>query len=112
MAPIPKTYTDAAGEFRLTGVMPGFNVLVINKKNLQPHVRPMVKVKAGKEKNVRKIRLKEGERAAGRVVDEEDNPVVGADVVVANKSGTVTSIERWGRSRAPDWRALAPRCVL
>ncbi|MHC5072202.1 MAG: hypothetical protein ACYTGO_17130, partial [Planctomycetota bacterium] len=86
MVPIPKTRTDADGEFRLTAVMPGNNVLVVNARNLQPHVKAMVKVKPGKEKNVKTIRLREGEIVEGRVVDEEEKPIVGAEVLVANKS--------------------------
>lgn len=86
MVPIPKTRTDAQGEFRLTGVMPGMNIVVVNAKRLLPHVMPMVKVRPGREKNVKTIRLKEGELVDGRVVDEEGKPVAGAEVLVANKS--------------------------
>lgn len=89
MVPIPKTRTNVEGEFRLTNVMPGMNVLVVNAKSLLPHVLGMVKVKSGQEKDVKTIRLKEGELVDGRVVDEEGKPVVGAEVILANKSLTL-----------------------
>ncbi len=86
MVPIPKTRTNAEGEFRLTGVMPGMNVVVVNAKGLLPNVMPMVKVRSGKEKDVKTIRLKEGEFVRGQVVNEEGKPVAGAEVLLANKS--------------------------
>ena len=85
LVPVPKTRTNADGEFRLTGVMPGPNMLVINKRNLRPLKRTVI-VKPGKEKEAGRLRMKEGEIVEGRVVDQENEPVAGAEVVVASKS--------------------------
>jgi protocatechuate 3,4-dioxygenase beta subunit len=78
----PRTVTDADGMFRLRGVQPGTNVVAVTKKAFVPLVKKGVKVKSGKEKNVGKIRFREGEEALVKVVDTDDEPVPGAEVLI------------------------------
>lgn len=81
--PIPMTRTDADGAFRLTGVVPGGNVLVVNADALLPQVKPRVKVDPGEEKDIGRIRLREGETLYGRVVDQNGDAVPNAEILAA-----------------------------
>ncbi len=87
--PIPSTRTAADGSFRLTGVTPGGNLVAITASGLLSNIRPRVLVQAGEEKDLGKLVLPEGEYAFGKVVDEEDEPIAGAEVLVASKTQTI-----------------------
>jgi hypothetical protein len=87
--PIPSTRTGADGTFRLTGVTPGGNLVAITATGLLSNIRPRVLVQAGEEKDLGKLVLPEGEYAYGKVVDEEDRPIAGAEVLVASKTQTI-----------------------
>jgi hypothetical protein len=78
----PRTITGADGRFRLGGVQPRENVVAVTKKAFVPLVRKGVKVKSGKEKDVGDIRFREGEEAFVKVVDVDEEPVVGAEVLI------------------------------
>lgn len=86
LLPIPNTRTDSKGYFILRGVQPGTNVVVINKRGLVPLLKKGVKIKPGKEKDVGKLRMREGEIVEGVVVDMDDKPIVGVEVLVASKN--------------------------
>lgn len=87
--PIPSTRTGADGTFRLTGVTPGGNLVAITATGLLSNIRPRVLVQAGEEKDLGKLVLPEGEYAYGKVLDEEDRPIAGAEVLVASKTQTI-----------------------
>ncbi|MEE9127859.1 MAG: carboxypeptidase-like regulatory domain-containing protein, partial [Planctomycetota bacterium] len=76
--------TGEDGSFRVTGVQPGHNALLVNKRGLKPAVRKGLRVRAGRDKNAGRIRLKEGELVQGKVVDTTGRPVVGAEVLAGS----------------------------
>lgn len=82
--PIPTTRTDLEGNFRLVGVMPGSNMLATTARGFLSDVKPSVQVRAGQEKNVGRIRLREGEELYAKVVDERGKPVAGAEVIAGS----------------------------
>ncbi len=84
--PLARTTTGADGKFRLTGVVPGSNLVAVTKPGLLSNVRPRVLVEPGEEKDLGRLRLPEGEFAAGKVVDEDGKPIVDAQVLVASRS--------------------------
>ena len=79
----PMTYTAPDGFFRLGSVQPGMNVLVVNNAGFQPLVKNGIKVESGKERSVGALRLREGEEVFVKVVDSDDKPVAGAEVLMA-----------------------------
>ena len=87
--PIPSTRTASDGSFRLTGVTPGGNLVAITASGLMSNIRPRVLVQAGEEKDLGKLVLPEGEFAFGKVLDEEEEPIAGAEVLVASKTQTI-----------------------
>lgn len=87
--PIPSTKTAGDGRFRLTGVVPGSNLLATTKNGFLSDMKPSVMAKAGQEKDVGKIRLKRGEDLAGRVLDTAGKPVAGAEVLAGSTLGMV-----------------------
>lgn len=83
--PVPQARTDTQGNFRLTGVKPGQNLLAVNKPGLVPLLRPTVRVRAGEVKDLRRLVLMEGEELVARVVDSQGDPVEGAEVIAGPK---------------------------
>jgi len=82
--PIPKTLTGPDGKFRLVGVMPGSNMLATTANGFLSDVKASVQVRSGAEKNVGRIRLREGEELYAKVLDEKGDPVAGAEVVAGS----------------------------
>ncbi|MHC5065371.1 MAG: carboxypeptidase regulatory-like domain-containing protein [Planctomycetota bacterium] len=87
--PIPSTRSDAEGQFRLVGVSPGSNLVAITAEQHLSSVRSSVKVRPGQEKDIGRTRLREGEAVYGKVLDEDGEPVAGAEVFVANQTQMV-----------------------
>jgi protocatechuate 3,4-dioxygenase beta subunit len=81
--PIPHTLTASDGTFRLQGVVPGGNLVAATRSRFVPHVRQRVVVEAGKVEDLGELVLREGESAVGTVVDMQDRPIVGAEVLAA-----------------------------
>lgn len=84
--PIPTTVTDSDGKFRLNGVMPGTNSLLIHQSPLQPFVRHGLQIAARSATNAGSIVMRTGRKVAGRVIDANGVSVVGAEVLVAATS--------------------------
>lgn len=82
----PRTTTDGDGRFRLVGVQPGLNTLICNKRGFSPKLQGHILVKPQREKDVRSVRMDFGGTARVRVVDGEQEPVSGAEVLLAGKS--------------------------
>lgn len=82
--PIPTTYSGPDGKFRLVGVMPGSNMLATTMRGYLSDVKPGVQVRPGKEKDVGRLRLREGEELYAKVLDQKGEPVVGAEVVAGS----------------------------
>ncbi len=82
--PIARTHTDSEGKFRLEGVPAGGNLVAITHPLWLSVVKPRVVVKAGKEKDLRRLRMGEGELVMGKVLDMEDKPIASAEIVVAS----------------------------
>jgi len=85
--PIPTTYSESDGSFRLVGVVPGSNMLATTAENHLSDVKPSVRVRAGEEKNVGTVRLREGEELWGKVVDAAGEPIAGAEVLAGSTIG-------------------------
>lgn len=82
--PIPTTHSGPDGKFRLVGVMPGSNMLATTKRGFLSDVKASVQVRAGTEKDVGRIRLREGEELYAKVLDQKGKPVAGAEVVAGS----------------------------
>ncbi|MHC4853058.1 MAG: carboxypeptidase-like regulatory domain-containing protein [Planctomycetota bacterium] len=78
------TRTGEDGSFRVIGVQPGHNTVLVNQRGLLPVAKRAVRVQPGKEKDVGRIRLREGEIVRGKVIDTAGKPVVGAQVLAGN----------------------------
>lgn len=87
--PVPTTHTDAAGRFRLGGLVPGSNLVAVTKKGLLAHVDPAVRLDPGEVEDLGRIRLDYGEQLRGRVLDTAGEPVAGAEVVAGTTSTMV-----------------------
>lgn len=70
--------TDAAGEYRIAGVVPGAQPLVVHKAGFAT-ARTEVQIVAGVE-SVRDLRLDRGFTVSGQVSDAEGQPLAGAVV--------------------------------
>ncbi|MEO0478988.1 MAG: carboxypeptidase regulatory-like domain-containing protein [Planctomycetota bacterium] len=84
--PLPLDETDSQGRFRLRGVPKGSNVFVARSTGLEPYLQSALIVQQD-EKDLGDIRLQEGEIAGGIVTDVDGEPVVGAEVVIAQATG-------------------------
>ncbi|HEX5050549.1 MAG TPA: carboxypeptidase-like regulatory domain-containing protein [Planctomycetota bacterium] len=82
--PIPTTYTDGEGRFRLVGVAPGSNLLATTMRGFLSDMKPSIQVRAGQEKDVGRIRLKRGEELIGKVLDTAGKPVAEAEVIAGS----------------------------
>lgn len=81
--PIPATRTDAAGKFRLVGIVPGNNYVAATHPERLAEVKPTVKFEPGETKDLGALRLRDGEDLSVRVVDGAGKPIAGAEVVAA-----------------------------
>lgn len=81
--PLPRTVTDADGRFRLDGVAPGSNVLVVTAPGLENGGRTRVLVREGDVRDVGRVRLGAGNRMECRVVTAGGDAVPNAEVRVA-----------------------------
>ncbi len=84
--PIPTTRTLDDGTFRLTGVVPGGNLVAVTSTGLLSWIKGRVDVSAGEEEDLGEIRMREGEVVWGTVKDEDGKPIEGAQVAVAPKT--------------------------
>lgn len=85
--PIPTTLTGSDGTFRLVGVIPGSNLLATTADDHLADVKPSVRVRAGEEKDVGTIRLREGEELIGKVVDTAGEAIADAEVFAGSTIG-------------------------
>lgn len=79
--PIPTTRSGTDGHFRLTGLVPGSNMIAITKPGLLAKVEPTVMLKPAQVKDLGTLRLKAGEELVGKVLDTAGKPIAGAEVV-------------------------------
>ncbi|MGE3173393.1 MAG: carboxypeptidase-like regulatory domain-containing protein [Planctomycetota bacterium] len=87
--PIPTTRSAADGTFRLVGIQPGNNVVATTYPGLLGDVKPVVRFEPGEEKDLGRVRLREGEEVSVRVVDTAGQPVAGAQVIAATTTMAV-----------------------
>ena len=87
--PIAMTRTDASGRFRLTGVMPGENAVIVDCAAWMPVVKAGIRVSSRSSHDVGSIRLRRGEQLVGHVVDVNGDAVAGAEVLVAPTSANM-----------------------
>lgn len=80
--PIPTARTASDGTFRVTGIEPGTNFMVATHSGYAPLAKPGLSLKAGIEKDVGTVTIREGEEAWGVVVDQSGQPVPDAEVLV------------------------------
>ncbi|MCB9897748.1 MAG: carboxypeptidase regulatory-like domain-containing protein [Planctomycetes bacterium] len=86
LLPIPTTRTDADGRFELTGVRPGLPSLVLDDGVHEARVNgPIPSGPAGRVKDLGRVPMGDGETVVVRVVDEQQEPVPGASVMVGNR---------------------------
>lgn len=78
--PIPTARTDAEGRFRVEGVPIGLITVLVRKDGLVPRVEGPVASGQNGERDLGTIVLEDGETLSGRVIDEEERPVAGAEV--------------------------------
>ena len=82
--PLPAALTAADGSFRVTGIEPGNNnVVVATKRGLLSVIRPGIQLKAGKEKDLGSLRMELGEEVYGSVTDASGDPIAGAEILIA-----------------------------
>ncbi len=79
--PIPTTHTDEDGSFRLEGVPLGMATVLVDKRALVSLVHGPVPTGASGERNVGTLRMPFGEVLEGRVVDVNDEPIAGAEIL-------------------------------
>ncbi len=100
--PIPSTRSNAEGQFRLVGVVPGSNLLATTAPGYLSDVKPSLQIRAGQEKDAGTIRLKRGEELIGKVIDTAGKPVADADVL-AGSTLTIVPVDlaqKLGRTNA------------
>lgn len=87
--PIATTHTDDAGQFRLVGVVPGDNTVIVDHAAWRPLTRSGVRVTSRAARDVGTLRLRAGEELLGSVLDASGEAVVGAEVLVAPTSNAM-----------------------
>lgn len=96
--PIPMTWTDGDGRFRLGGVPPGDNYFAASRSDLLPFVQASVRVVAAEEKDLGEIELREGEWVEGVVMDAAGEPIEGAEIMAAAASGLPVNFGRFAKN--------------
>ena len=87
--PIPTTFTDAEGAFELNGVVPGDNVVAVTADGFLAYIDPRVRVEAGETRDLGELELDIGDLIEGRVVDGQNEPIAGAEVLLAPATATI-----------------------
>ncbi len=75
--------TGADGRFHLRGVPPGSNAVIVQKDGFTTELRSAVRARPHKTADLGRIRLREGEQAVVRVVDDAGVAVPDAEVWIA-----------------------------
>ncbi len=81
--PRARCRTDAEGRFRLLGVEPGDNVLVVRAKGYANGGKARVPVRVDRVRRLGKIRMRRGNSIRGVVLDAAGKPVGGAELRAA-----------------------------
>jgi RNA polymerase sigma-70 factor (ECF subfamily) len=81
--PVPDAVTDAAGRFRIDGLIAGDHAVAVEAAGHARHLRARVGVRESDQRELGELRVDRGERLACRVVDAEGRAVAGAEVRVA-----------------------------
>lgn len=81
-----ETHADAAGRFAIERVLPGENLLSIDKEGFTPVRDLLFAIPAQSDHDLRDLTLQRGRTAALRVVDGEGRGVGGARVLVADRA--------------------------
>ncbi len=84
--PIPMTTSAADGSFRLQGVVPGTNMLMVTKDGHETFAKSGVRVGPDEVVSLDSIELGLGEEIFGRVVDAAGKPVTGVEVLAGSTS--------------------------
>lgn len=79
--PVPTTVSADDGRFRLAGVPLGMVSVLVDKTDLVSLVHGPTPSGNGGERDLGDLRLTAGETLVGRVVDLDDQPVAGADIM-------------------------------
>lgn len=105
--PISRAVTDDDGTFELRGAQLGSAVLVVRAEGYAKGGKPRVLVRPDEVRDVGEVRLKRGDRCAGRILDAGGQPVTTADVRVASQprmgltgilfAGDVLRVDKQGR---------------
>ena len=80
--PIVSTATAADGTFALVGVDAGVNAVAVTAVDRPPWSKAGLEIAVGERRNLGDITLRDGVDARIRVVDADDEPVAGIEVVV------------------------------
>lgn len=84
--PIATAFSDAEGRFRVIGVMPGENALLVDHQQWMPTVKVGVQARSRVALDIGNISLRQGEEFLGQVVDAHGVAVAGAELLVAPTS--------------------------
>ena len=108
--PIPTTYTDAAGAFVLSGVVPGIALFAADDGVHLPLVKDSVPTGgAGGERDLGKLAMADGRTLHGRMMNDRNEPLAGAEVLAGNPLGIVPASVLKGPVRTgPDGRFTVP----
>lgn len=86
----PKPWmTDDAGTFRASPVSPGRLRVIARHPDFVETISPTVRLRPGEERRV-KLVMRAGGTLIGKVVNEDDEPVVSARVEIADQRGTLS----------------------
>ncbi|MCB0969137.1 MAG: hypothetical protein KDB37_20085, partial [Ilumatobacter sp.] len=86
LLPFPTTFTDSEGRFTLPGVQPGLPSLVLDDGvHLASVLGPIPTGAAGSTKDMGRIPMPDGESLVVRVLDDQNEPVAGASVMVGSR---------------------------
>lgn len=86
LLPFPTTVTDSEGRFELPGVRPGLvSVVLDDNVHLTVVEGPTPTGEAGGTLDLGDLTMPDGLTQRGRVVDADDEPVAGAEVMVGNQ---------------------------
>src|SRR5688572_15015899 len=110
LLPIPTTYSDEEGNFRLPGVPMGLVTVVADKAGFKATTKTQASGKA-KERSVGELWMGEGYVVQGVVVDGTDTPVSGIEVMVGIRADAVpvpvALLQPAGRTRGDGSFSLA-----
>ena len=88
--PVPTTFTAPDGSFELSGVVPGLVAVAIDEPQHLAFLQCGVATgAAGGVRDLGELQIGDGTTVAGRVLDDKDQPVANAEVLLANPLGVV-----------------------